>query len=326
MPTPRLPAPLLLLAALLLVAPTVAASEPGVATDRWYEIRRSGQKYGHSQVVWAPSTWEGRPTVHDTTTITERSVRNMMGIRDVFETVTRIDLERGDDGTLWWMKVAVEEAGRVTSSETRWTGEGYEQVTRLGGQEETLVVPLDAPVMTDSEAFLGSRIRAGTVEVGDAFDLRLLDVSARDAVVTKLEVLARETMEDAGALDEEGVAARVPCFRIRESDPRSGSTTTIWIDDDGAFVKLVGEGGITYHRLARDAAEQAPVKPAEFQVTTPSTPVLERVMSADRLYLDLHLRGDPDRPLPEFPTSRFSRPEKVRGSDEDGWVVEMVLE
>lgn len=322
----RLAGLLFLLAAILGLAPMVAASEPSVSTDRWYEIRRSGQKYGHSQVVWAPSTWEGRPTVHDTTTITERSVRNMMGIKDVFETVTRIDLERGDDGTLWWMKVSVEEAGRVTSSETRWTGEGYEQITRLDGVEEKLVVPLDAPVMTDSEAFLGSRIRGGSVKVGDTFDLRLLDVSARGAVVTKLEVLARETIADQAALDDEGNAIHIPCLKVRERDPRSGSTTTLWIDDDGAFVKLVGEGGIAYHRLARSAAEEAPVRPLEFEVTTPATPVLERIMSADTLYLDLHLRGDPDRPLPEFPASRFSRTEQVRGSDEEGWVVEMVLE
>ena len=59
----------LLLAAILWLAPTVAASEPSVATDRWYEIRRGGQKYGHSQVVWAPSTWESRPTIHDTTSV-----------------------------------------------------------------------------------------------------------------------------------------------------------------------------------------------------------------------------------------------------------------
>ncbi len=328
MPSRRLPGllPLFLLAAIVWIVPTAFASEPSVATDRWYEIRRSGQKYGHSQVVWAPSTWEGRPTIHDTTTITERSVRNMMGIRDVFETVMRIDLERGDDGTLWWMKVVVEEAGRVTSVETRWTGEGYEQVTRLDGEEETLVIPLDTPVMTDSESFLGARIRRGSVKVGDTFDLRLLDVPARGAAVTKLEVLAREAIADEAVRDEEGNAVLIPCFRVRERDPKSGSTTTIWIDDDGAFVKLVGEGGITYHRLARSAAEETPVKPAEFRVTTPATPVLERIMSADRLYLDLHLRGDPDRPLPEFPASRFSRTEKVRGSDEEGWVVEMVLD
>jgi len=316
----------LLLLALVLLAPAVVRAEPGVSTDRWYEILRNGQKYGHSRVVWAPSTWEGRPTVHDTTTIVERSIRNMMGIRDVFETVTTIDLERGDDGTLWWLKVAVEEANRVTTEETRWTGSGYERVSRLGEAEERVVIPLEEPVMTDSEAFLGSRVRARTVKVGDTFDLRLLDVTARSALVTKLEIVAREEVEDGAQRDDEGQAVRVPCFRVQETDPRSGSASTMWIDDDGAFVKIVAEGGITYRRLAREEAEKPPVNAAEYTVTTPSTPALERVMSADRLYVDLHLRPDPDRPLPEFPTSRFSRQVGVRGSDEEGWVVELVLD
>ena len=80
------PRALLLLAAalglLLAVAPRDLRAAEGTATERWYEILRDGQKLGHSRVVWAPSTWEGKPTVRDTTTVTTQSVRDMLGMKD----------------------------------------------------------------------------------------------------------------------------------------------------------------------------------------------------------------------------------------------------
>lgn len=323
--------PLVLAGLLALLVPLVggkgATAGAGASTDRSYEILRNGQKHGHSRVVWAPSTWEKRTTVHDTTTIVQKSVRSMMGIKDVFETVTTVDLERDDDGTLWWMKIIVEEAGRVTVIETTWTGEGYEHVTRLDDQEQRITIPLDQPVMTDSEAFLGSRVRSGTLKVGDRFDLRLLDVTARDAHVSVLEVVGREDVVDGAATaDAEEAPVRIPCFVVKETDPQSGGTTRMWIDDDGAFVRLLVEGGTVYRRVPRAQAESTPVRAAEFSVTTPSTPVLERIMNADHLWLDLHLQGDPDRSLPVFPDSPWSRVLGVEGNDEEGWVVRFELD
>lgn len=315
---------------LLLAAPLTDgfAAEPSLPrTERWYEIFRRGEKLGHSRVVWAPSTWESRKTLHDTTTITEKSVRNMLGLREVFELVMTIDLERDVDGTLWWMRTVVEEAGRTSVDELTWTGKGYESVSRLEGQEQRVFVPLDAPVMTDAEAFLSARIRAGEVKVGDRFDMRLLDVRARKARVIPVEILAREEVEDGGrepAVEGEAPPA-IPCFKVRETDPETGSQSTMWIDEDGAFVRLVTDNGQAYRRVRREQAETAPVRPAESRITVPSYPVLERIMSADRQDLDLHLQGDAERALPAFPDSPWSRVTGRRGNDDEGWVFEMEL-
>jgi transglutaminase-like putative cysteine protease len=177
--------------------------------------------------------------------------------------------------------------------------------------------------MTDVEAFLGQRIRDGELAVGDRFELRQLDVQSRGAHVSEVEVLAREDVVDASATAEDEEPRMVGCFKVRERDPKSGASTILWLDDDGAFVRLVAEGGVSYRRVARGQAEAVPVRPAEYSVTTPSRPWLERIMSADRLWLDLHLRGDADRPLPEFPTSPWSRVVDIQGSDEEGWIVKM---
>ena len=330
-----------LLPLLLLPLARARAAEPSLPqTERWYEIFVRGEKLGHSRVVWAPSTWETRKTLHDTTTITERSVRNMLGLREVFEQVMTIDLERDADGTLWWMRTVVDEAGRRSVEELTWTGEGYESVSRLEGEEKRVFVPLDAPVVTDSEAFLGDRIRAGRVKVGDRFEMRLLDLRARKARIIPVEVVAREAIEDESrsrgdaaegeaSADAAGGAPDAPrttvCFKVVETDPETGSRSTMWIDDDGAFVRLATDGGQSYRRVRREQAETAPVRPAESRITAPAYPVLERIMSADRLLLDLHLQGDAERALPEFPDSPWSRVVGRRGSDEEGWVIEMEL-
>ena len=73
--------------------------------------------------------------------------------------------------------------------------------------------------MVDLEAFLGSRIRAGTVEVGATFDLRQLDVVGRRATVTTLEILERTEIEDGALPAEDGTPASIPCFKVRETDP-----------------------------------------------------------------------------------------------------------
>ncbi|MHC5011294.1 MAG: transglutaminase-like domain-containing protein [Planctomycetota bacterium] len=313
--------PLLACLCLLPALPTPAEAAPPDAeqsTERWYETLQNGNKIGYSRVVWAPSTWEGRPTLHDTTTFVNRSVRNMMGVRDVFETTHTVDLERDADGTLWWRKDVVEEAGRIRTEELIWTGEGYDHVARLEGEEERESIPLEAPVMTDVESFLGERIRGGTLEVGAAFEVPYLNVRAREAQATELTVLARETLPD-----EDG--KEIGVFKVRERDPRTGSENLQWLDDDGALVRLTTDGGLVIRRVKRAAAESAPVQPAEFRITTPATPVLERVFSAERLLVDVHLQGDPNRALPEFPDSPWSRIVARRGSDESGWVFEAEL-
>jgi hypothetical protein len=93
---------------------------------RWYEQRESGQKLGWIRVVWAPSTWEGTPTIHDTTTSSTRQVRQMMETEDEFGVESTTEVERGLDGALYAMRtVSVENAARTSVAELRWTGKGY---------------------------------------------------------------------------------------------------------------------------------------------------------------------------------------------------------
>ncbi|MCO5165652.1 MAG: transglutaminase-like domain-containing protein [Planctomycetes bacterium] len=303
--------------AALLLAPA-RADTPAVATERHYEILRNGQKVGYCSVTWAPSTWQGKRTVHDTTTIVRRSVRNMMGVKDTFSTTTTIDLERDEDGTLWWQRIRVDEGARVLVEEATWTGAGYEHVSTVDGVEHKRVsIALDAPVMADSEAFIGPRVRRGEVKPGDALELRELDVRAQGAHVTRLVVLPPEEVE--------GEAGKVRCTPVRQEDPGSGSELVLWIDADGAFVQLRDDQGNHYRRATRAAAEEMPVKPAEYPVTTPSTPTVERIFTAARVTVDVHLQGDPHRKLPDLPASPWSRAGEARGSDEAGWVIPVEL-
>lgn len=305
----------------LLVALTPIAradDAPQVATERYYEVMRNGQKVGHTKVTWAPSTWNERRTVHDSTTIVRRSVRNMMGHKDLFETTVTIELERDDDGTLWWQRVSVDEGGRQLVEEATWTGAGYEHVSSVAGVEQKRVtVPLDAPVMTDAEAFVGAKVRAGALKAGDVLQLRELDVRARDAHVTELTVLAPEEVE--------GEAGPVRCTPVRQRDPGSGSELTLWIDEAGAFVQIRDDAGNHYRRATRDKAEDMPVKPAEYPVTTPAWPTLERIFTAKKLGVTAHLQGDPHRKLPDFPASPWSKAGAPSGSDAAGWTIPLEL-
>ena len=68
-----------------------------------------------------------------------------------------------------------------------------------------------------------------------------------------------------------------------------------------------------------------PVRPAEYSITTPATPQLERLFTADKLEVLLHLQPDPDREQPVFPDSPWSRVLDVRGAPETGQVYVLEL-
>jgi transglutaminase-like putative cysteine protease len=318
---------LLAVASLLLLGapPRSSRAAEGAATERWYEILREGQKYGHSRVVWAPSTWKGKPTVHDTTTEFHQSVRDMLGMKDEFVTTTTSDLERSEDGTLWWMRTVEQESTRTITTELTWTGDGYEWHQRLEKEDakdetkdKTIRVALDAPVMTDVESYLGPHARANDLKPGQTFHPRYLDIEKQAAVTTDVTIVGPENVPD-----ERGTS--IATTKVEERDPRSGGRTLMWIDGDGAFVLLKAEGSVEYHRTTRAQAEKPPAQAAEQSITTPSNPPLERIFSADRVLIDLHLRGDPDRELPKFPDSPWSRVLKTSGDDEQGWVMQIEL-
>lgn len=290
---------------------------PAWSSERYYEITKSGQKIGYSVVRWRPSTWGGKPTIHDTTTNVTRSVRNMAGYKDTFEQTTTLDIERAETGELWSMRTAVQEAGRTTIEQLTWNGKGYDIVTRGTGTERSETIPLDAPVALDVEAFAGGRLRAGKLPAGTTLAMRELDVRGKRAREVTLELLPAETLQ--------GEAGPVACTPVRNRDPESGAEQTLWLDAEGVYVQLKDDGGTTYRRVTREKAVDLPVRPHEYPITAPATPVLERIFTLAKQRLDLHLMPDRDRKLPDLPTSPWSKVTGKRGDDQTGWTLELEL-
>jgi len=285
--------------------------------ERWYEHRESGQKLGWVRVVWAPSTWEGTPTIRDTTTSSSKSVRQMMDTEDEFGVESTTEVERGLDGALFWMRtVAVENAVRTSVTELRFTGTGYAVESHVGASVERREVPTDRPVHVDPEAVVAASVAAGKVKVGDRFVCRQLDVRGRKVVDTAVEFVAAEPGP--------GVAGEVPCLKAKVTDPSTGTESAWWFDAEGAVAKVKVLGDETF-RVPEAKARQRPARPYAFQITTPSTPPLERMCSAQRALIDVHLRPDADRPLPEFPVSPWSRVTSVDGDARKGWVAHVEL-
>ena len=312
---------LALLLACAAPAPAHAADDDAkMRTEKWYDLTQDGNKLGYIRVIWSPSTWEGKATVHDTTTFVTASQRDMGGIKDRFETTSTTDLERGEDGTLWWMATRTEEAGRVHRSEVQWTGSGYRQSEWIVGQEhnkQTITVPLEAPVAVDAESLLSVRVRAGTLEAGQTFDLRQLDVPRRRHHVETLTILGTETIKDETGKD-------LACLKLKQENAETGSETFLWMDADGALVRL-RMGGQLIVRTTQAKAESMPARLAEYSITVGSTPRLERIFHADRTLVDLHIRKDEHRKMPVFPKSPWSRMLAVSGSDEEGFLIKAEL-
>jgi transglutaminase-like putative cysteine protease len=301
-------------------APPSGAADaiPEGAIRRWYDVLEEGQKTGTLEVTWAPSTWNGHKTVRDVTTESRITARDMAGTTDVFSTETVSTTERGEDGTLWWQKsVTTEGDGRETVAETTWTGDGYDTVVRLQGTEQRFRVDTKEPTSLDVESAIGPRLARGELAVGGTATLRYQAARKKRVIESRVEVLARE--------DAPGEAGNVPCWKVRETDPESGSTSTTWIDADGAVARLKSLS-TEIRRVSRAKASERPTEPPSFSITAPATPPIERIFSADRLFVDVKMRGDPDRPVPEFPTSPFSRVLGVEGSDAKGWTVHMRLD
>ena len=315
----------LVCAVLLVVAGSAPASAASEETERWYDLFRNGQKSGYFRVVWAPSTWEARKTVHDTTLMVMREARDMAGMRDRFESSTTIDIERAPDGRLWWQRSRREEGSRTLEDELLWTGKGYRLTSRMvraddarKAEERVIEIAADAPVSTDAESFLGVYVRKGTLKSEQVLTMTSLDVPGRKTSVEKLHYQGREDAKDADGED-------VSCWKFRQVHVASGAETTLWLDGDGALVRLLAEGGVEIRRTTAARARKLPVKPAEYSITVPAAPTLERVFSADGLSIDIRLQGDPNKKLPQFPSSPWSKVTSVSGDDASGWLIQAEL-
>ena len=296
--------------------PGATAELPAGAVSRWYERRNEGQKLGWIHVVWVPSTWEGKATVRDTTTSVSREARQMMETEDVFESEAVSEIERGEDGALYWQRTTEHEgSARTSTSELTWTGDGYTWTSKVGESGETRRVAADAPVHADVEAMLSARAVAGTLRAGDRFVLRELDLRGRRVRQLPVEVVGPETLTGAGG--------EVACTKVHVTDAETGADSTWWLARDGA-VERFKVLAMETRRVPEDVARKT-VKPASFSITTPSVPPLQRVFSAERMLVDVHVRPDADRPLPELPTSPWSRVVSVDGDERRGHVVHVEL-
>ena len=326
-PTPAPPAP-----APAPSAPTVAGGKlaappagpveerptPDSTSTRWYEGRVDGKRMFTLEVVWTDSTWKGKKTVRDVTTQRSASAREMGPMVDVFSSVTVTETERGDDGTLWFTRSNVREAqregepDRLTVEQTTWTGDGYDHVATLNGVEDRKRVPTATPTILDAESFLGRRIARGELKPGDTFPMRQADVRKEKVVERVLEVVGPDTVE--------GPDGSVPTTKVKETDPETKSVTWEWFDATGVIVRLKA-GSTEIRRITESAAKQRQAEPASFSITLEASPALERSFSADRMRVDVRLKPDPDRPLPEFADSPWSRPLGVEGDDAKGWTI-----
>lgn len=292
----------------------VEADEPApLAPPRWYEIVRSGKKVGWTSVTWSHSTWGGRATVHDRTETVTRTARDMAGHIDVFETRTLIELERDADGSLWLQRIEVREAERVSVETLTWSGSAYVHTSVVDGNELVTTIPLDRPVSADAEAFLSERARAGTLVKGMTFELRELDVQGKRAHLSAIEVLGPEEIE--------GEAGPVAVTKVVLRHRETRSESWMWLDAQGAFVQTASDTGIVQRRVTEARARRLLGRPPSFSITAPSLPSVERVMSADRLWIEIALEEDAERKLPDLPDSPWGVVGEARRDRLHGWVI-----
>lgn len=326
-PAPRLPACrparlahvlyVVLPLALLLSLPPVAGRAGEEPVTRWYELLRAGRKVGWSSVTWTPIEVDGRPGVHDRTETRVRTARDMAGTIDVFDTRTLVDLRRGLDGSLWEQRIEVQEAGRSTVETLRWGPQGYLHVAEVDGQRLLTRIDTPEPVSADVEACLSARVRAGTLAVGERVPLRELDVQGRRVRTSTIEVLGRE--------DVEGEAGTVECLKVVVRDPDTGSESWLWLDAEGVFVQSLSDTGYALRRALAGRAQALLARPPSFPITVRSQPPLERVMSADRLWVDLLLDDDPSRKLPDLPATPWGTAGSPQREADGRWRIEAVL-
>ena len=306
---------------------------PAGTTSRWYEVLTDGgHKSGWNHVVWSKGTWNGHDIVLDVTTEHSRRTRKMLTVEDVFESTTEQRTERGLDGAFYHsVSRTTDKSGRVETAEITWTGSGYDSVARVVGREadtdagtpatdateERHHADATAPAHVDSEAMLSAKAMAGALHVGDQFVRRQLNLAASRVDEKPVVVSAEE--------DVEVPTGHVRAWKLTESDLSTGGTTFLWIDHEGAFVRLK-QLSVEVRRVATKAdAERRWGEEASFSITAEAHPQLPRIFSADRIEVDVGISPDPDRPRPEFPDSPWSRTLSVKGDEKTGFTVRMAL-
>ncbi len=278
--------------------PEVDRARPGVLSDRWYRRLEDGQQIGWLHVVWTATVFDAEPAVHDRTETHSASTRDMGGSTDTFESHVVLDLDRTPGGGILRLVTTTFEATRRTIEDMRWTGSGYELVSRVGKLEERRAIACDAPVPTDPEAFLSERAANGSLAVGQEYRYPTLNWTGRrlDTVVLRIEGEEVLDLEDGPA----------NCWRLGESVEGRPGTSTWWIDKAGVLRKQ-RSGGSEIHSVPERVARALAPGGAVHSITIRAEPFLPRCTSFDRSVVDVVLAPREGVELPDFPTTPFSR-------------------
>lgn len=275
-----------------------AEASPEILSEKWYARHVDGQHAGWMHVVWTPSEYEGQETVHDRTEGYSVTTRRMGSVEDRFESRSLIELQRTPEGGLLWMQVHTTQGNTVTVSTQTWTGAGYTLVQRSGDTTDTREVACAEPVPADSEVFLGHRIRAGELEVGQRLEYPVPNFLAERMDTIELVVEGRELLTlPTGSAD---------CWRVRESVRGREGSGVMWVDDDGVYRRHRAERSESIHTTrvrARDVRHGG----ASYSITVSASPELPRCTSFDRSVVEVTVAPRDGQEDPVFPDSPYSR-------------------
>ena len=283
---------------------------PGLISDKWYAEFFDDKQSAWLNAVWTESEFEGKPSVHDHTEIESRSVRAMSGMEDKFVARTVIDLERGANGDLYWIRVVrtegdPEAGGQVTVSEQRFTGDGYELVMTNGDLEEKHRVACDAPVPADTEAFLCDKIRRGEIATGRKLEYPSPDFLTGKMVTVHLEVIGTETLSLS--------TGPCLCFKVRETFEGRPGESLLWLDAEGTF-RQARTGRTVLVSTTKNRAQDISEGGHVYSIVVHATPSIPRITSSDRSVIEVELEERVFGEAPDFPDSPFSREIERRGN------------
>jgi transglutaminase-like putative cysteine protease len=285
--------------------PAPAAPAATVLSDVWYRTLEDGQPSGWLHVRWTPSTFEGKPSIHDRTESFTSTTRQMGGAEDRFEARSFSDLERTEDGLLLRMEARGIQAGRLSESVQAWTGKGYEWTNRVAGLEEKRSVASEAPCPVDSEAFLSRKLKAGEVAVGASYDYKAPNFLGERLDTVTLRVDAKESVETpAGAFE---------CFRVVERVAGTPGEQTWWLDAKGV-VRRIRTGRRETVSATEEQARNLSDGGAVYSITVEADPVMSRCTSLDRAVVDVTFAPREGVELPDFPKTPFSQELSREGS------------
>lgn len=270
----------------------VAVVDPAPATGsvlahRRYEVLLHGQRATTIDVVWTQEELDGRPVVKDVSRFRSRTVRDMAGVREAFESETVSTTIRTEDGILLSMDTVVAWPSRTDRDQVRPTDTGYAVVHRVGDQEETFEIAASGPAHVDTESFLGPMIRAGKATPGNRFRYDSLSLERRRLVPVEVEVIGAD-----------GTGLKV-------AETAEDRRTLWWFDGEGAVVAQ--QAGDTTIRRADDLdPDDLPSAAAVFPVTLRADRDLPRIFTARSLVVDVVVRTDDTVEPPRIPANPFT--------------------